>query len=644
MTSTTIAEALACGLPACPCAVTSRRGTGLTHCPGHPDADPSLAITYKGGKTLVHCQAGCDQGMVISALRERGLWPATKSKPNGNAVAIYPYHDERGHLLFEVVKFPPKSFRPRRSDGNGGWVWNLDDTRRVLYRLPQLIVADPTETVYIVEGEKDADRLAALGLVTTTNPGGARRWRSEYGDHLKGRRVIIPPDNDEPGRSHAEDVAASLHAVAAEVRILLLPGLAEHGDVSDWLTAGGTAEKLRDLAAAAPIWEPRGDAGPVKAPAFAAAARIEREQVLEVVNRWLKIGDVEAVDVIMATAIAIYLPGDPLWLHVVAPPGGTKSELLRALQGPRVVSISTMTPQTLISGLKGHGEDIDLLPKLDGKLLIVKDFTSILSKKAEDQAAIFADLRETYDGYLEKSFGSGVGIKGYRASFGLITGVTPAIDMFRTVHTLLGERFLRVNVVGDEQGAVTRSSELEGQEKAMREEMGSIVGGFLSGAGEWFDHDILVEDRFLQQLRALAQISAALRSPVARDRYHHVLYPPQREFGTRLVKQLQKLAKALANWRERMIVSAEDYATVRRVALDCIPSGRSAVLGALLAADGWLTTKQVGQEANQATETANEHLHDLWMLKIVQREGDAAYSWAVTDDTRQLLERAAVNL
>jgi hypothetical protein len=303
-----------------------------------------------------------------------------------------------------------------------------------------------------------------------------------------------------------------------------------------------------------------------------------------------------------------------------------------------------MTPQTLISGLKGHGYDIDLLPKLDGKLLIIKDFTSILSKKPEDQAAIFADLREAYDGYLEKSFGSGVGIKGYKASFGLIAGVTPAIDMYRTVHALLGERFLRVNVVGDEQGAVARSSELEGQEKAMREDMGHAVGGYLSRAGEWIDDDILFEDRFLQQLRALARITAALRSPVARDRYHHILYPPQREFGTRLVKQLQKLAKALANWRERMIVSAEDYATVRRVALDCIPSGRSAVLATLLNSDGWLTTKQVGQQSNQPTETAGENLDDLWMLHVIQRDGDSAYSWAVTDETRQLLERAAVDL
>lgn len=141
-----------------------------------------------------------------------------------------------------------------------------------------------------------------------------------------------------------------------------------------------------------------------------------REEVLAVLSKWLCLPDLEAVDVLMATAIAIYLPGDPLWLYYVGPPGGTKTESLRALKGPRVVSLSSLTPQTLISGYKGDPEKVDLLPKLDGKLLVIKDFTSILSKKPEDAAAIFADLREAYDGYLEKSFGSGVGTKAYSAS------------------------------------------------------------------------------------------------------------------------------------------------------------------------------------------------------------------------------------
>ena len=259
--SPAIAEVLACGRPGCSCASTARRGTGRTHCPVHADDTPSLSLSLAqdGGKVLVRCQAGCDQKAVIAALREKGLWPEAKKNPNGNGrriVSTYGYHDAAGHLLYETVRYQPKDFRQCQPDGNGGYVYNLDGVCRVLYHLPQLVAAMPDETVYVVEGEKDADRLAGLGFVATTSPMGARKWRREYTDSLAGRTVRIIPDNDEPGRRHAQDVAASLHGVAAEVRILALPGLPEDGDISDWLDAGGTAEALCELGAAAPAWDP----------------------------------------------------------------------------------------------------------------------------------------------------------------------------------------------------------------------------------------------------------------------------------------------------------------------------------------------------------------------------------------------------
>lgn len=372
--------------------------------------------------------------------------------------------------------------------------------------------------------------------------------------------------------------------------------------------------------------------------------RVGRGDVLAAIGRHLAIPDTEAIDVIMATALAIYLPGDPLWIYVVGPPGGAKTELLRTLTGERVVTISTLTPNTLISGLKGDGEKIDLLPKLDGKLLVVKDFTSILSKKTEDATAIFADFREAYDGYLEKSFGSGVGIKSYHATFGLIAGVTPAIDMYRNVHALLGERFLRINLRSDGRSAVRRASDTEGDEQAMRRELADTVGAFLAGAGEWVEGDVVVEQRQLEQLRALAEVTATLRTPVPRDRRHMVMYPPEPEIGTRLVKQLLRLSKALANWRERLLVNATDYITVRRVALDSIPKHRLGTVAALIEADGWRTTKQVGDAANLATDTTGEVLEDMWMLHIISRYGDRPFQWSMKDDTRDLLALACIDL
>ena len=131
---------------------------------------------------------------------------------------------------------------------------------RLPYRLPELLAADQTAIIYICEGEKDADRLASLGLVATTNPGGAGNWLAAFSCHLEGRTVIILADNDESGRAHAADVRAKLHGHAQDIAILALPGLPPKGDVSDWLDTGGTVDRLNRLALEA-LEAAMGDAG-----------------------------------------------------------------------------------------------------------------------------------------------------------------------------------------------------------------------------------------------------------------------------------------------------------------------------------------------------------------------------------------------
>jgi DNA primase len=111
----------------------------------------------------------------------------------------------------------------------------------VLYRLPELLAAPRERTVLVVEGEKDADALATTGRIVTTSVGGAGKWRAEYGEALRGRRVCILPDNDVPGHEHAKQVLAALTGVAEMVQVKLLPGLPAHGDVSDWLAARKSA-------------------------------------------------------------------------------------------------------------------------------------------------------------------------------------------------------------------------------------------------------------------------------------------------------------------------------------------------------------------------------------------------------------------
>ena len=232
-------------------------------CPSHEDKDPSLSVSETDdGKVVFHCHAGCSQESVLQALgiKWADLFPSRPTNGRGQLgeiVAAYDYQEESGELLFQVLRYSPKTFRQRRPDGNNGWIWSTKDTRKVLYHLPEISSAiEADQLIFIVEGEEDVHSLERLGLSATTNPGGATKWRDEYSKSLReAAEVVILPDNDDVGRTHAEQVATSLHGVTL-VKVLELPGLPEHGDVRDWLRSGGTVHELFRLAKEAPEWKP----------------------------------------------------------------------------------------------------------------------------------------------------------------------------------------------------------------------------------------------------------------------------------------------------------------------------------------------------------------------------------------------------
>jgi hypothetical protein len=235
-------------------------GSGfMCRCPVHDDNTASLKIDDGPNGLLVHCHAGCEQRDVIAGLRDRGLWPVRTDDPLPRAVKgasdiTYDYVDATGALIYQVLRKPGKQFRQRQPDGQGGWTWNLKGIAPLPYRLPQLIAAIKTNVmVAVVEGEKDADNLVAAGIPATCNSGGAGKWRPQFAEYFRGADVVILPDNDEPGRAHAEQVAANIAPVSRSVRVLKLPGLQPKGDVSDWLAAGD-GDQLSELGAGAPLW------------------------------------------------------------------------------------------------------------------------------------------------------------------------------------------------------------------------------------------------------------------------------------------------------------------------------------------------------------------------------------------------------
>ena len=187
-------------------------------CPAHPDRRPSLSITQaQDGKVLLHCHAGCDQEEVVDELK----LTMADLFPNGQIEENYPYTDENGDLLFEVVRLSPKGFFMRRPDGDGDWINDMDGVRRVLFRLPEVVAAVKAgRKVFVVEGEKDVLALEEVGEVGTCNPGGAGKWRKHYNKYLRDADVIVVRDDDVAGKQHARSVVEHLTGVARSVRLV----------------------------------------------------------------------------------------------------------------------------------------------------------------------------------------------------------------------------------------------------------------------------------------------------------------------------------------------------------------------------------------------------------------------------------------
>jgi DNA primase len=214
-----------------------KSGTGWSaKCPAHEDRNPSLSIGEKDGRILVHCHAGCDQDRVVDVLKARGLWPEVERHDlEADIEVVYNYTDAAGKLLYQIVRKRGKRFLQRYPDGRGGWIWKKHP-QQVLYHLPEVVEAP---IVFVVEGEKDVETLRSHGFGATTNAGGAKApWLPQFTETLRGREVIIIPDNDEPGWERAKTIARGLLGQAARIRIL--DDIHRDGakDITDWFLAG----------------------------------------------------------------------------------------------------------------------------------------------------------------------------------------------------------------------------------------------------------------------------------------------------------------------------------------------------------------------------------------------------------------------
>lgn len=246
--------------------VTGRNDRFKACCPGHDDQNPSLSIRLIEGKVVFKCFTGCDQNAIWKSLGygSNPNWSSQtrtartqKSKAElSREVASYSYEDEHGSELFKVVRFEPKTFRPFRKLAEGGYAHGLTGTRRVLFRLPQIIIGvQEGKTIYLCEGEKDVLAMERRGCIATTNFGGALNWEDSYTSYFIGAKVVVLVDRDDKGAQRAVSLRDKLEQITESLTFMQ----AKHGkDAHDHLDAGFTADEFE------PYLFPELGAGPVE--------------------------------------------------------------------------------------------------------------------------------------------------------------------------------------------------------------------------------------------------------------------------------------------------------------------------------------------------------------------------------------------
>jgi hypothetical protein len=609
---------------------------GSFNCPAHEDSVASASWSVgKDGRPLVHCHAGCSNTDIARALNfagERDLYDVLDGKTKRvsnkellkHAIARHNYHDEHGTLLFFVRRYAyrgRKTFRQFKPDGIPG----IEGIRRVVYRLRKL---RGRSHAYWVEGEKCVRALVRRGLVASTNPGGAEGWRQEFASQLKDAgvtRITVVADQNDAGRKVAQRVADDCHAAGLAVKLLLtLPELPEGKDVVDWFRDGHTADDLERLRRESPRY-----------PYTCTLTEVER-----LCRKWFgKFYDLAALHAVLAAAAIERITGEPLWVMLVAGPGNTKTETVTTLSGLGAQVTSTIASEGALLSATPKKEVANhatggLLRSLEPRgILVMKDFTTILSMPRETRNQVLAALREIYDGKWTRSVGTDGGQTiEWNGRIAVIGAVTTAWDDAHTVIGSMGERFVLVRTDSRKgrKSAGRHAIANIGRETEMRAELAKAVSGVIAGMTT-DDKTLTLTEHEREHIRKAADLTALCRTAVANDFRGEPERPHAHEAATRLAKQLvQMMRGGLAIGLSRR----DALALALRGARDSMPPLRLRVLEDVAAhADEQSRREDVSKRLDLPATTVRRTLDSLQLLKVLtRRTKNKVHLYAVAED------------
>lgn len=370
--------------------------------------------------------------------------------------------------------------------------------------------------------------------------------------------------------------------------------------------------------------------------------------LLRALHQYLFLTD-DAVFLIVLGAVAAFQRGlDPVWLLIVAPPSGAKTDIVRMLDVvPGIYRLSDLTPHTLASGyIADDHRDASLLRELDNKILAVKDLTTLMQMRRDELAQVLGQLREIYDGQFTKTWGTGQKLD-WSGRVGLVAGVTSVIDQHHKMIGILGQRFVFIRPEQpDRHAAACRAiANAQRPNQSARAHIATEVARFLRHLPPAVPS---LHRKAAEQVAHVADVVTRARSPVIRHGYSRDIDDaPDPEMPGRLARQLTALARGIALVSGHRTVTKTDLRLVARVGADCLPPVRRTVLSVLTSARQPLLLDEVvhAVTANHAAHdrpvpadtSIRRSLEDLHALGVLERVGKGQGSptfWSLTASLR----------
>lgn len=525
-------------------------------------------------------------------------------------------------------------------------------------------LGDPAVPLFITEGVKKADCGALRGLCIVALPG-VWSWRGRNGSGgkvvvpdwhdiaLNERRVVLAFDGDvarkKSVRTALQNLADYLSSKGASVDYLHLPDTDDKTGIDDYL-ADHTVEDmwrlvkpLQPTAADKPDQQPKSQPGSAPKP----VEPVPVADALATFQRWLPMDDTAPVLAVAATIVANLADGDPVWLLIVGPPSGGKTEILSSCAGlPYMVPAATLSEAALLSGTSKRERAADATGGLmrqigDFGILLAKDFTSVLAQNRDTAKAAMAAMREIYDGKWDRPTGADGGrVLHWSGKCGFVGGVTPSYDRYGSIVNTLGDRYMLLRLPNVDAAKQARAALAQAQhEKRMRAELATAMTGLIASADKSLIHTELTEDETMA-LVTLASFAATARTAIERDGYTgELLVMPQPEGPARLIKAMRRIYGALG------ALDVDDdtrWQVIVRIALDCAPALRVPVMRQLIENTDVLggaepqRTAAIAEKVGMVTKTASRVLDDLTLLGIAERSKSSAANnsadmWSASD-------------